>query len=48
MSKQYRSEAMAAIHEIMETLHDVGALEKQTMRRFDGACLTNADPASEA
>jgi putative transcriptional regulator len=31
---------MAAIHETMEALHKVGAIDKQTMRRFDGACLT--------
>lgn len=31
---------MAAIHETMEGLHEVGAIDKQTMRRFDDACLT--------
>jgi putative transcriptional regulator len=40
MSKQHRSEAMASIHETMEALHKVGAIDKQTMRRFDDACLT--------
>lgn len=40
MSKKYRSDAMAAIHETMEALHKVGAVDKQTMRRFDNACLT--------
>ena len=40
MSKKYRSEAMASIHETMEALHKVGAIGKQTMRRFDDACLT--------
>jgi putative transcriptional regulator len=40
MAKKYRSEAFAAIHEIMEALHDVGAIDKQTMREFDDACLT--------
>ncbi len=40
MSKKYRSEAMAAIHETMEALQKVGAIGKQTMRRFDDACLT--------
>ena len=44
MSKKYRSEAMAAIHETIEALHDVGAIEKQTMRRFDEACLTPIRP----
>jgi putative transcriptional regulator len=40
MTNRYRSEAFAAIHETMETLHDVGAIDKQTMRGFDEACLT--------
>jgi putative transcriptional regulator len=31
---------MAAIHETMEALHDVGAFDKRTMRRFDAACPT--------
>src|SRR5438445_798515 len=43
MSKN-RTDAMAAIHETMEALHDVGAIDKQTMRRFDGACLTPIRP----
>jgi putative transcriptional regulator len=38
--KNYRSDAMASIHETMEALHNVGALEKQTMHQFDEACLT--------
>lgn len=33
MSKKYRSDAMAG-------LHDAGAIEKQTMGRVDEACLT--------
>jgi len=40
MSRKYQSDAMAAIHETMEALHKVGAIDKQTMRRFDDACLT--------
>jgi putative transcriptional regulator len=44
MTKKYRSDAMAAIHETMEALHKVGAIEKQTMRRFDEACLTPVQP----
>ncbi len=40
MSKKYRSDVMAAIHETMEALHDVGAINKRTMRHFDEACLT--------
>jgi putative transcriptional regulator len=46
MSKKYRSEAMAAIHETMEALHKIGAVDKQTMRGFDSACLTSVQPLS--
>lgn len=48
MSKKYRSDAMAAIHEAMEAWHDVGAIDKQTMRRFDDACLTPSGPLKPA
>lgn len=44
MSKKYRSDAMAAIHETMEALRDAGAINKKTMRRFDSACLTPIRP----
>ncbi len=40
MSKRYKSEAFAAIHETMEALHEIGAVDKKTMREFDEACLT--------
>jgi putative transcriptional regulator len=39
-NKQYRSDALAAVHEMMVDLHTVGAIDKQTMREFDDACLT--------
>jgi putative transcriptional regulator len=35
---------MAAVHETMEALHKVGAIDKQTMRHFDKACLTAVKP----
>ena len=44
MSKKYKSDAMAAIHEMMEDLHVGGVIDKQTMRRFDDACLTPIRP----
>jgi putative transcriptional regulator len=40
IAKKYRGDAFAAIHETMEGLHKVGAIDKQTMREFDWACLT--------
>jgi hypothetical protein len=44
MTKKYRSDAFAAIHEAMEALHEVGTIDKQTMRQFDEACLTLRKP----
>ncbi|CAM4005772.1 putative DNA-binding protein (plasmid) [Roseomonas mucosa] len=44
MSKQYRSRAMASIHETAEGLHNAGLMDKQTMRQFDDACLTPVRP----
>lgn len=31
---------MAAVHDMMEGLHQGGAITKQTMREFDETCLT--------
>ena len=44
MSKQYKSDAMAAIHETMAALYDGGVIDKKTMRHFDEACLTPIRP----
>jgi putative transcriptional regulator len=46
MMKKYRSDAFAAVHETMESLHEIGAIDKQTMHEFDGACLTPVRPIS--
>jgi len=35
---------MAAIHETAEGLHSIGLMDKQTMRKFDEACLTPVRP----
>ena len=48
MAKQYRSETMAAIHETAEGLHSIGLMDKQTMRKFDEACLTPVRPLTAA
>lgn len=42
MTATYKSEAMAAVHEMMEGFHTRGAIDKQTMRDFDSACLAPA------
>ena len=44
MTKRYKSDAMASIHETMEALHEIGSINKQTMRRFDEACLIEVHP----
>lgn len=46
MTKKYRSDVLASIHETMEALHDIGAVDKQTMREFDDACLTPVETLS--
>jgi len=40
MSKEYATEPLAALHETMEALLRVDAIDKETMRRFDDACLS--------
>jgi hypothetical protein len=40
VSKQYRSQTMASIHETAEGLHDSGVMD-----RHDEACLTSGAPA---
>ena len=37
---KYRTDALAAVHETAEALHEIDAIDKQTMREFDRACLT--------
>ena len=44
MAKQYRGPVMASIHETAEGLHAAGVMDKQTMRKFDDACLTPVRP----
>ena len=48
MTKQYKSPVMASIHETAENLHAAGVMDKQTMRKFDEACLTPVHPLSPA
>ena len=48
MTKQYRSTVMASIHETAEGLHAAGVMDKQTMRKFDDACLTPVRPLTAA
>jgi putative transcriptional regulator len=40
MAKTYKSDAFASVHEAMEGLRGIGAIDKATMRKFDEMCLT--------
>ena len=39
MAKQYKSDIFASIHETMDALYQIDAIDKKTMRKFDKACL---------
>jgi putative transcriptional regulator len=40
MGKQYKSDALAAVHETALGLAEAGVLDKRTMKVFDELCLT--------
>ena len=46
MPKIYKSTILAAVHEAMQDAHDVGILDKKTMREFDASCLTVVEKLS--
>ena len=43
MTKKYKSEAFAALHESMSGLHDLGIIPTKTMREFDASCLATVE-----
>jgi putative transcriptional regulator len=44
MNKKYRSPIMASVHETVEGFHEIGLIDKKTMREFDLLCLTPVEP----
>lgn len=48
MSKKYKSEALAALHESLSDLHDIGVVTAKTMREFDASCLAPVPVLSPA
>jgi putative transcriptional regulator len=40
MARQYRSKALAAVHETALGLRAAGAVDRRTMKQFDDLCLT--------
>ena len=47
-TKTYKSEALASIHELIEGAHEIGAIDKKTMREFYDSCLIAAPVLSPA
>src|SRR5262245_8730344 len=41
--RKYRSDALRAVHATVKDLHDIGLVDKATMRRFDVSCLTTIE-----
>jgi putative transcriptional regulator len=39
-TNNYKTPALASLHEMMSDLHEAGLVDKATMRRFDESCLT--------
>ncbi|MBE0531190.1 MAG: DNA-binding transcriptional regulator [Rhodospirillales bacterium] len=46
MAKQYRSDALAAVHETTQGLREAGVIDKRTMKAFDEMCLTPVEQLS--
>jgi putative transcriptional regulator len=44
--KRYRSGRLAVLHKTAQALHRVGQFDKETMREFDAACLTQVEQLS--
>ncbi|MDR3170280.1 MAG: hypothetical protein LBU17_01485 [Treponema sp.] len=43
MSKKYKDEISMVIHEMMEDLYEIGAIDEAEMREFDEDCLVPDD-----
>ena len=41
-TKTYKSEVLAMVHDMAESLYQHGSIDKQTMREFDEGCLIAA------
>ena len=48
MPKKYKSKIKGAMHRSMVDLHEIGGVDKKTMREFDRMCLTKIETLSAA
>ena len=44
MARQYRSDALAAVHETAAGLREAGVIDRSSMKAFDELCLTPIEP----
>lgn len=44
MMAKHRSDVMAAIHETVEALYEIGAVDTHTLCRFEEVCLAPVTP----
>lgn len=42
MTKYYKSDALAAVHQTMEDLSEIGLVESAVMKKFDDSCLVHS------
>ncbi len=48
MAKRYKSDVTRSVHRAMADLHEIGAVDKTTMREFDRMCLTKTEKLTAA
>jgi putative transcriptional regulator len=46
MPKKYKSDVLRSVHLAMADLHEIGGVDKKTMRTFDRMCLTKVEAMS--
>ena len=48
MARKYKSDVSRSVHRAMADLHEIGVVDKTTMREFDAMCLTKIEPLQPA
>ena|SRR5712691_76864 len=48
MARKYKSDIARAMHRTMADLHEIGGVDKKTMREFDRMCLTKVETLAAA
>jgi putative transcriptional regulator len=48
VAKKYKSDVSRSVHRAMADLHDIGGVDKTTMREFDRLCLTKTEMLTAA